>query len=77
MPSPVDLLSGEMKSPSDCLAPMVTMRTAAAASVITHPFRWLFDGMAYKRGRSGVPCWVGIQCSRPEATSAEPERAEL
>jgi hypothetical protein len=36
MPNPVELLSGEMKSPSDCLAPIVAMRMAAAATVITH-----------------------------------------
>jgi hypothetical protein len=45
MPSPVELLSGEMKSPSDCLAPIVTMRMAAAASVIVRAFRSLADGM--------------------------------
>jgi len=46
MPSPVELLSGEMKSPSDCLVPIVTMRMAAAASVITHALRWLPAGMS-------------------------------
>src|SRR6267143_996846 len=46
MPSPVELLSGEMKSPSDCLTPIVTMRMAAAASVITHALRCLPGGMS-------------------------------
>jgi hypothetical protein len=41
MPRPVELFSGEMKSPSDCLAPIVTMRMAAAASIITHALRSL------------------------------------
>ena len=39
MPSPVELLSGDTKSPSDCRAPIVTMRIAAAARVTTHALR--------------------------------------
>src|SRR5690349_23229234 len=35
IPSPVDVLSGDTKSPSVCRAPIVTMRMAAAAST-TH-----------------------------------------
>src|SRR5450755_4363047 len=49
MPSPVELLSGEMNSPSDCLAPIVTIRIAAAASVITHALRALPVGMSPNR----------------------------
>ena len=33
MPRAVDVLSGEMNSPIDCRAPIVTMRIAAAARV--------------------------------------------
>src|SRR5438094_2789681 len=36
MPRPVELLRGETKSPSDCRAPIVTIRIAAAAIVTTH-----------------------------------------
>src|SRR5258708_40372644 len=46
MPSPVELSSGEMKSPNDCLVPIVTMRMAAAASVIAHAPRLLPVGMS-------------------------------
>src|SRR5258708_30366774 len=46
MPSPVELSSGEMKSPNDCLGPIVTMRVAAAASVIAHPPRLLPVGIS-------------------------------
>src|SRR5271163_2215381 len=38
-PSPVVLFRGDMKSPSDCRAPIVTMRMAAAASVTTQALR--------------------------------------
>ena len=54
MPSPVALLSGETKSPSDCRAPIVTMRIAAAASVTTHPLRALSTVMACLRYRESV-----------------------
>ena len=50
VPSPVEPLSGEMNSPNDCLAPMVTIRMAAAASVITHVLRAL-PGMSTNRVR--------------------------
>ena len=33
MPRPVELLSGDTNRPSDCRAPMVTIRIAAAAKV--------------------------------------------
>ena len=38
MPSPVEVLSGETNRPSDCRAPIVTMRMAAAANVTTEGF---------------------------------------
>src|SRR4029079_9773570 len=37
--SPVKLSGGERNSPSDCRAPIVTIRMAAAASVIVHAVR--------------------------------------
>src|ERR1700675_2958125 len=57
MPSPVELLRGEMKSPRDCLAPIVTMRMAAAASVTTHAVRLLpslLDDMPCEDQRSAA-----------------------
>src|SRR5439155_25541460 len=46
IPSPVELLSGETNSPSDCRAPIVTMRIAAAASVTTHALRKAAGGFS-------------------------------
>src|SRR5208283_6060951 len=64
MPSPVEPLRGEMNSPIDCLAPMVTKKTAAAANVTSHAPRSpdaLFAGMWREGERSGAPCFVGLQ----------------
>jgi hypothetical protein len=44
---------------------MVTMRMAAAASVITHAFRWLLDGMSCRRERSCAPYLAGIHALMP------------
>src|SRR5208283_826809 len=64
MPSPVEPLRGEMNSPNDCLAPMVTKRTAAAASVTGHALRspdTLLAGMWCEHALSGAPCFVSLQ----------------
>ena len=42
MPSPVLASSGATKSPSDCRAPIVTINTPAAESVINHS-RWVLS----------------------------------
>src|ERR1700685_791512 len=64
MSRPVDPLSGAMKSPIDCRAPIVTMRMAAAARVTPHALRAppsLLAGMRGGRERPGAPCFVRLQ----------------
>src|SRR5450631_98532 len=59
MPRPVELLSGETKSPIDCRAPIVTMRIAAAAMVTMNALRALafaISGLMRDSWRS----WTGL-----------------
>ena len=69
-----------MKSPSDCLAPIVTMRMAAAASVITHAVRSLLGGMSCRQERCGAPYFVSLPiiiASNPFSKRGEGKRNAL
>ena len=55
MPRPVELLSGETNSPSDCRAPIVTIRIAAAAIVTIHAL-WRSLHFVFGRSIATRPC---------------------
>ena len=76
MPSPVDVLIGEMKSPVDWRAPIVIIRIAAAASIIgqsarsggvadgslAEPDAWDGAVMIFNSGGSALPALVAQAC---------------